>query len=178
MRIGLMSDSHGKTRLLNRGIQIVLKLEAQAIVHCGDICCLEGLRLLRRAGVPAWLVAGNMDRDLLQRLDASSQGSTVTYWHSTVEVPIENDTYLIATHGDNEELLAELIRGEQFPYVCHGHTHHARDVRQGQTRIICPGALAGPRHPHVPTVALLDTIADTVEFYDIAQPDRPIGIEP
>ena len=131
-----------------------------------------------RAGVPAWLVAGNMDRDLLQRLDAATQGSTVTYWHSTVEVPIENDTYLVATHGDNEELLAELIRGEQFPYVCHGHTHHARDVRQGQTRIICPGALAGPRHPHVPTVALLDTVADTVEFYDVAQPDRPIGIEP
>ncbi|MBT3296127.1 MAG: metallophosphoesterase family protein [Verrucomicrobia bacterium] len=176
MRIGLMSDSHGKTRLLERAIEIVLGLKAEAIVHCGDICSMESLRLLRGAGVPAWLVAGNMDRDMRHRLDASAQGSTVTYWHSTVEVPIENDTYLIATHGDNEDLLAELIRGEQFPYICHGHTHHARDVRQGQTRIICPGALAGPRHPHFPTVALLDTVADTVEFYDVAQPDRPIGI--
>jgi len=177
MRIGLMSDSHGKTRLLKRGLEIVLELKAETIVHCGDICSMGSLRMLRQAGVPTWLVAGNMDRDLRYRLDASAQGSSVTYWHSTVEVPIENDACLVATHGDNEDLLAELIRGKQFPYVCHGHTHHARDVRQGQTRIICPGALVGPRHPHFPTVALLDTIADTVEFYDVAQPDQPIGIE-
>ncbi len=178
MRIGLMSDSHGKTRRFRAALELLAARDVEAIVHCGDICCLESLRLLAGTGIPTWLVAGNMDRHLLHELEALAQGTSVTYWYSTVEVPLGDDTHLVATHGHNEGLLEELIRGQRFPYVCHGHTHRARDERIGDVRVICPGAITSPRHPAVSTVALLDTTADTVAFFDVARPDRPIGIAP
>jgi len=117
-----------------------------------------------------------MDRHLRHELETVSCGTSITFWYSTVEVPLENDEHLIATHGDNEDLLDELIRGQRFPYVCHGHTHSARDERIGDVRVICPGAITHPRHPRIATVVVLDTVSDTVEFYDIAQPDHPIPV--
>jgi putative phosphoesterase len=176
MRIGLISDSHGKTRRLRAALELLAMRGVDAIVHCGDICCLKSLRLLAGTGIPAWLVAGNMDRDLQHQLKAMAQGSTVTFWYSTVEVPLDNGEHLVATHGDSEDLLDELIQGQRFPYVCHGHTHRARDLRIGDVRVICPGAISAPRHPRVATAAILDTASDTLAFYDIAQPDAAIGI--
>ncbi len=176
MRIGIVSDSHGKVRKLGAALDLLAARGADALVHCGDICCTRSLRLLASTGIPTWLVAGNMDRHLHHELEAISRHASVHFWYSSVEVPIENDEHLVATHGDNEGLLEELIRGQRFPYVCHGHTHRARDTRIGNVRIICPGAIAGPRHLPVATVAILDTISDTLDFYDIAQPDNPITL--
>jgi putative phosphoesterase len=176
MRIGILSDSHGKTRKLRVALEVLVSRGVEAIVHCGDICCTRSLHLLASTGIPAWLVAGNMDRHLHHQLEKMSEGAGVTFWYSSVEVPIENDEYLIAVHGDNEGLLEELIRGQRFPYVCHGHTHRARDIRIGDVRVICPGAIAGPRHLPVATIAILDTVTDALDFYDIAQPDQPIHI--
>ncbi len=176
MRIGLLSDSHGKTRRLRAALELLAIRGVEAVVHCGDIGCTKSLRLLESTGIPSWLVAGNMDCHLQHELEALSQGTSITYWYSTVEVPLGDDKYLVATHGDNEGLLDELIRGQRFPYVCHGHTHRARDERIGDVRVICPGAITGPRHPAVPTVAILDATTDTLEFYDIARPDHPIPV--
>lgn len=177
MRIGLLSDSHGKKRKLRAALDVLTTRGVDAVVHCGDICCTKSIKLLADTGIPTWLVAGNMDRHLRHELENTAQRTSITYWYSSVEVPIEDDEHLVATHGDNEDLLEELIRGQRFPYVCHGHTHQARDRRIGDVRIICPGAIAGPRHPPVATVAILDTVTDKLDFYDIAQPDRPIDIE-
>ncbi len=171
-----MSDSHGKVRKLQTALDVLSSLGVEAMVHCGDTCSIRSLSSLALTGTPTWLVAGNMDRDLLHELEVMSQGTSINYWYSSIEVPIENDEFLVATHGDNEGLLEELIRKQRFPYVCHGHTHRARDVRVGDTRVICPGAIAGPRYPSVATVAILDTVTDQLDFYDIARPDRPISI--
>ena len=109
-----------------------------------------------------------MDHNLKHQLASKTKGTTVTFDYSTVEVPLGNNNYLIATHGDNDYLLDELIRGEQFPYICHGHTHRASDIRHGSTRVIRPGAISAPRHLGFPTVAVIDSTTDTVDFYDIS----------
>ncbi|MDP6629817.1 MAG: metallophosphoesterase family protein [Kiritimatiellia bacterium] len=176
MRIGLVSDSHGKRRKLRAALDVLAARGVEAVVHCGDICGTRSLHILASTGIPTWLVAGNMDRDLLHQLETMTRDTSITFWYSTVEVPLGNDRYLVATHGDNEDLLDELIRGQRFPYVCHGHTHRARDLRIGDVRVICPGAITGPRHPAVATVAILDTEADSLVYYDIAQPDRSVQI--
>jgi len=117
-----------------------------------------------------------MDRHHLHELEAGSQRTAVVFQRNTAEVPLGNDEYLVATHGDNEDLLAALIRGRCFPYVCHGHTHRARDERIGEVRVICPGAITGSKHPAVPTVAILDTGSDTVEFHDMYHPGKPVPV--
>ncbi len=168
MRIGLLSDSHGNTSALRSALSVLTKLDVEAIVHCGDICCLDSLQMLTRLKTPAWLVAGNMDSNLIHQLQSKARNTTVTFHHNTVEVPLGNNNYLVATHGDNDYLLDELVNGGQFPYVCQGHTHRASDSRHGSIRLTCPGAISAPRHPNYPTVAVIDTDADKVNFYNIA----------
>ena len=63
--------------------------------------------------------------------------------------------------------LSALIASGQFPWVCHGHTHRTRDERIGKVRVINPGALKSPRDPRHPTVAVLDTEADMLEFIEL-----------
>jgi len=173
MRIGLVSDSHGKVQALDAALSILLARDVDGVIHCGDICCLTSLRLLDSLGVPAWLVAGNMDKHL-RGLDAATWNTGVTFSRSSVHVPLGNGDYLVAMHGDDEHLLDESIRGQQFPYVCHGHTHRMRDEMFGKTRVICPSALYDPRHPEFATAAILDTTLNKLDFYDIAHPDTPL----
>ena len=175
MIIGLISDSHGSLRKLAAAMKILTAKRVQTVVHCGDICCFESVGLLGSLGIPAWLVAGNMD-DQMEELEEAAEASKVAFSRRTVEVPLAGGEYLVATHGNDENLLHELILGRQFPYVCHGHTHRIGNQKLGRTRVICSGAIKGPRGPKFPTVSILNTDLDQVEFYDIRQPNTPIRI--
>lgn len=166
MKIGLASDSHGRTRHLQDALALLQQRHVEAIVHCGDICSNESVRALGRCGLPVYLVAGNMDRYTLG-LGRAARRAGVQFSHETVEVPLGAGQYLIATHGHHERLVADLIDGQQFPYVCYGHTHCRRDKRVGAVRMICPGSLHHPRSPGPPSVAVLDTETDELEFIDL-----------
>jgi len=166
MLIGLLSDSHSNAARLRNAVALLIGRGAEALVHCGDIEAAGHVSILSGAGLPAYLAAGNMDRNaaVLAR-EAGRCG--VNFAADFIEAPIGDGEHLVALHGDNEHLLCELVEGGQFPYVIHGHTHRTSDIKYGSTRVICPGALAHPRKPKHPTAALLDTEADTVEFLKI-----------
>ena len=167
MKIGIVSDSHGKSKRLARAIGLVRDRGAQAILHCGDMGSDDCVKLLGNAGIPAYAVAGNSDRHP-GHLELIAAEAGVTFSTETVEIPIGPDQYVIATHGHDEGLLGTLIAGGQFPYVCHGHSHQIQDEKIGPTRVIDPGALTRPRgHGHKRTCALLDTETDTVEFIEV-----------
>lgn len=161
--------------MLQSALDTLIGYKSDAIVHCGDICNITSLQMLTAIKIPVWLVAGNMDRHIQHKLELHSQGTNVTFEHSTAEILLENDRYLIATHGDNELLLEQLIAGKQFPYVCQGHTHKAFDSKYGPTRLICPGAISGPRFPNFPTAAILDSVQDSITFYDVSAPGKPVN---
>lgn len=163
MKIGLVSDTHGNARRLARALAMLLEHGAEVIVHCGDIGSDECVRLLGSAGVPAWAVAGNMDRHL-PHLAATAAGAGVTFHARTIEVPLPDGRYLVAVHGHDDGLMEELLAGRQSAYVCHGHSHRRRDARLGTTRVINPGAL---HRAHPPSAALLDTGMDEVVFLDV-----------
>lgn len=166
MRIGVVSDSHGKTNRLQRAMDIFASHNVEAVVHCGDLGSTDCVRVLGSSEKPTYAVLGNTDHhgEVLQR---QAKLSGVNLSSKTVEVPLGNGAHLVATHGHREHLLDELIAGEQFPYVCHGHTHRVRDERIGKTRVINPGALHHNRNPRHPTVAILDTDTDTLEHFDV-----------
>ena len=162
MKVGIVSDSHGRESRLAAALEVLVARGAEVVVHCGDIGSVECVWCLGAAGVPAYAVAGNMDRHA-DVLAAAAVQCGVNFSEAAVEVPLGDGSYLAATHGADQDLLAELTCGGQFPYVCHGHTHRARSERIGGTRVINPGALAHGRKPRRPTAALLDTDTDTVE---------------
>ena len=143
-------------------MEVLVGLGAEAVVHCGDVGSAECVEVLGAAGVPAYLVLGNMDRRQT-KLAAAARKCGVALEREVVEVPIGDGRHLAATHGHDEQVLAELVIGGQFPYVCHGHTHRIRDDRFAGTRVINPGALRHPKDPKHPAAAILDTEADTVE---------------
>lgn len=166
MLIGLLSDSHGNLSRLTSGVSLLTDQGAEAIVHCGDIVAADHVSILAQPEVPAYLTAGNMDRHC-PTLAKHAANCGVNFAADFIEVPLGGGEHLIAMHGDNEQLLCELVQGGQFPYVCHGHTHRTSDKMFGQVRVICPGALTHPRNPTYPTVALLNTDDDTLRFIKV-----------
>ena len=163
MKIGIVSDSHGKASRLQVAIEVLTLAGAEAIVHCGDIGSDKCVDLLGAAGVPAYAVAGNMDRHI-NHLAATAKRVGVNFAWEVVEVPIGDDKHLAATHGNDEQILSELIRDRQFPYVCCGHSHRKSDKRFGPVRVINPGAL---HHARRHTAAILDTDEDTLQYFQI-----------
>ena len=166
MKIGIISDSHGRTALLKSALDLLTTRGAERIVHCGDLGSADCLALLATAGVPAAAVAGNMDRRVAH-LAETARSCGVSFSPDFVEVAFGDGQHLVATHGDNPALLDELIAGGQFPYVCHGHTHRMRDETIGGVRVINPGALRHPRGARLHTVALLDTDTDKLVLLSV-----------
>lgn len=172
MVIGILSDSHGAVNRLDAALKLFSRQDCGALVHCGDIVSPDSLELLAEAGVPVHLCLGNMDRKSTAVLEAAKRLGFDAGWR-TVEVSLDDDQHLLATHGDDEHLLAELIEGAMFPYVCHGHTHCFRDERIGDVRVINPGALWHPRDGTPPSVAVLDTASDRLTRLDLPAGSQP-----
>jgi predicted phosphodiesterase len=57
--LGILSDSHGRTRRTARAVRLLKGLGADALVHCGDLGNEAVLDEL--VGLPAWFVWGNTD---------------------------------------------------------------------------------------------------------------------
>lgn len=163
MKIGIVSDTHGRADRLGKALAVLSARGAEAVVHCGDIGGGECISALAEAGLPAYAVAGNMDRHI-EQLQAQAGKTGVRFSRDTILVPLAGGAYLAATHGDRSGSLEELLASGQFPYVCHGHTHRPRNEKIGEARVINPGAL---HHARVHTAALLDTETDTVERLEI-----------
>ncbi len=163
MKIGIVSDSHGKARRLRQALAALVQQGARVLVHCGDVGSPECIAALGETGLDAYAVAGNMDRRI-DRLTEQARQCGVRFSSECVVVPLGDGQYLAATHGNDPAGLARLLEDPNCPYVCHGHTHRARDERIGDTRVINPGAL---RHARPATVALLDTDTDTVEHIEL-----------
>ena len=159
MKIGILSDSHGDTAGVRKALAVFQAHDVTAIVHCGDVGGGEVVRLLAAAGPEVYMVAGNVDRQVAE-LAELAEGLSVHFACEVVELPLGDGRSLVATHGDDEKALGELINGCRFPYVCHGHTHQPRDQRIGTVRVINPGAL---RRAKAHCVAVLDTDTDTLD---------------
>ena len=163
MIIGIVSDSHGQLAPLRAAIELFGQRRVEAVVHCGDIGSIQCLDVLGHRDIPVFAAAGNVDCDVPGMLDAAANAGVRLGWEM-IEVPLPDGGSLAATHGHNALLLRSLIDTGRFAYVCHGHTHKRRDELIDNTRVINPGALH--RTPQ-PTVAILVTGRDTLEFLDL-----------
>jgi len=178
-RIGLLSDSHGQAATTRRAVHVLLEQRAELLVHLGDVGTVEVIDALLATGpdgkaVESHLVFGNTDWDAaaLGRY-AAEVGIIVD--HPTGRLSLggsgggggggdEGGSELVFCHG-HEPAVTRAALAEGVAYLCHGHTHVASDEREGQTRVINPGALFRARRY---TVALLETESDTLTFYPVS----------
>jgi putative phosphoesterase len=157
VRLGILSDTHGRADACRLAVQTLLDMGAQALAHCGDVG--DEAVLDELAGRPAWFVWGNNDLDRA-RLARYAQDLGLTCLGNLGRFQLAGKTFAL-THGDDASAIAAIragvVAGTQDDYLLTGHTHVAHDRRDGQLRWINPGALY---RAHPKTVALLDVSVD------------------
>lgn len=164
MIIGILSDTHGDVKRTVRAIEALKKHRPAHIIHCGDIGSDAVLTELA-AGfadpeVPVTCVLGNVDGygdDLL----SPAHHVQVAGRFATLDL---DGKRIAVVHGDDFRRLIGSIQGGLYDYVFTGHTHERADEREGNTRVINPGAL---HRTWQPGCAVLDLATDTLTYLDV-----------
>ncbi len=159
MKLGIMSDSHGRAGLVQNALAVLKAAGAEAVIHCGDVGGLPVFDAL--AGWRCWFVWGNTDfpdpswRAYLAALQIDWPGGPLSIRVARRRIAI--------FHGHEHAFQEALLAGEH-DYLLHGHSHRANDYRVGAMRVINPGAL---HRVSTRTVALLDLATDELCFHEV-----------
>lgn len=164
VRIGLISDTHGRMRPeVFPALEGVLR-----ILHAGDVGGGEILVELE-AIAPVTAVHGNTDSfELRSRLPRVARVS-------------EAGRRIVVVHGDGlgsptpPRLAAEYPEADVIVY---GHTHVAKVERVGDTLVVNPGAAGPTRFHRKPSLAIL-TLGPgevRVDIVPLSVPDDPLNL--
>jgi putative phosphoesterase len=157
MKIAVVSDTHGRAATVGTALGLIAAHQIELIIHCGDIDDAETVALFPRH---THFVFGNCDIDRAGiRAALGDLGANLHEPFGTLEVA---DKRLAFVHGDDSRLLHDLAQAEAFDFLFHGHTHVARDVLHGNTRIINPGALFRARPKSFLILELPAGVAQTI----------------
>jgi len=157
MKIGIVSDSHGRIDNTQKALAILGEKGAQTVIHCGDIDDAATVQLF--AGWDAHFVFGNCDHDQddLKRAIREIGGKL----HDMFGILGIEGHRIGFTHGHLDGPFRQLKHRSDLDYIFYGHTHQRDDHRHGSTRIINPGAL----HRATPkTFVLLDLGSAEVKY--------------
>src|SRR5437016_2418816 len=160
MRIAVISDTHNRAVSVQNALQIMTERGVELIVHCGDICDGDTVRLF-----PAHthFVFGNCDYDRADIENAVADiGATMHGAWGQLELAGQS---LAFVHGDDRQRLFELEHADAFDFLFHGHTHVAKEHRTGTTRVINPGALQRVARR---TFLVVELPSGKSEFLDVA----------
>ncbi|HTW95278.1 MAG TPA: YfcE family phosphodiesterase [Tepidisphaeraceae bacterium] len=167
MRIGILSDTHGRIESARAGLSALRAANAEFLAHCGDIGGQEIIDLLAAAGAPSVFVFGNCDFDQ-PALAHYAEAVGVRCEPVLAELELAGKRIAV-THGDRTKLMQQIINEGKCDYLLHGHTHIMRDEKVGTVRIINPGALYRAKQL---TVATLDLETGILRFLPIDCPDH------
>jgi putative phosphoesterase len=150
MKIGLISDTHGKLR----GSVFTAFDGVEAILHAGDVGDPQILQELG-AIAPVHAVFGNTDGPDVRAVTAESLSL------------VFDERRIVVVHGHLLASLAPARLRDAYPdadVVMHGHTHVALVDDAGAPLVVNPGAAGPARFRLKPSVAILDTTALQVEL--------------
>jgi putative phosphoesterase len=140
MRIGILSDSHGRYETVEKALKILEEKGVELILHCGDIDDAETVWLFPGKTHFVW---GNCDADRAS-LRQAMYGTGATLHEPFADLELDGKK-IAFVHGDNKRLLEGIEYSAHFDYVFYGHTHVAEEHLTGPTRVINPGALQRAR---------------------------------
>lgn len=162
MKIGIIADTHDDVGNLGVALEALRAEGVATILHCGDVCEPYVIRAL--AGFDVWIAQGNMDRDFkLAQAVEERLGHGRFAW---LQKPTLDGYRVAMLHGENEEVLGNLIASGEYAYILYGHTHRRRDQTIGRTRVINPGALGG-RQSERRSFCILDLATGETRFVEL-----------
>lgn len=161
MRIGILSDTHGRTDVLVPALHMLRGRGAEYYIHCGDVGEEKVLDLL--AGLPVAFVWGNNDWDVASLEDYAAKLGLNCLGRSG-ELTLGGKEFAVY-HGDNGAVRKRVLEQQKHDYLLSGHTHVFHDQRVARVRLVNPGALY---RAHPKTAALIDTENETVEKLIVA----------
>lgn len=161
--IALVSDSHDNIEAVVAALEAITSRNPDLVLHCGDFVSPSTFGLF--AGLPMQSVLGNCDPPASSFVE-ESQRVGLSLPRPELELEVGGKTCYVY-HGHQPSVVEDMALTGQYDYVFHGHIHMLRDVRIGDTRIICPGALSRAARY---TIGFLDVTNDLLEVVEI--PDR------
>jgi hypothetical protein len=137
MKVGVLSDSHGRIDTVAKALAEFRDRGVQLVIHCGDIDDAETVQAF--AGWDCHFVFGNCDGDRTGiRRAVEAIGCTMHEPFGHLELAGKQVAWL---HGDDSRLKHDLEMSEHYDYLFYGHTHVAEQHLVGKTLVVNPGAL-------------------------------------
>ncbi len=140
MRIAILSDSHDNVWKLDCAMPHLS--EADAILHCGDICSpfvvkrlIEGVK-----GKPVYIVWGNNDGDRRLHMLTAAAAPNIHFLGEFGDLTFDGLKVALVHYPEIARPLAECGK---FDLVCYGHDHKANEEHLGRTILLNPGELHG-----------------------------------
>jgi len=159
MRLGVLSDTHGRAAIARAAIELLVAEGCEQFVHCGDVG--PGVCALLPTDRTAVVYGNNDDPDEL-RHDAGLHG--VQYLGGLGELTLAGRVVAV-THGDQHRLWGPIVADPtRHDYLLTGHTHVPHDLRVGRLRRVNPGALHRATRK---TVAVIDLATDELRLIEV-----------
>jgi len=137
MKIGVLSDTHGRVEPTRAAIGLLRERGVELILHCGDIDSPATVRLF--TGVVTHFAFGNWDLDKAKLRSAMREVGSVCHGEfGRLEIAGKRIAWL---HGHVHGQRHRLEVSQEWDFVFYGHSHKAEAHRSGKTLILNPGAL-------------------------------------
>jgi putative phosphoesterase len=125
LKIGILSDSHRKTKLHKEAIAHLINSGAEYLLHAGDLEIKEHLNMLKDTGVPYTCVYGNNDTLLIPLYGQDPIYREPHYFDiEGIKIKMMHTPYYLNPDAD---------------IVIYGHTHIFQVQIKGDTLFINPG---------------------------------------
>jgi len=153
LKIGLLSDSHLKTKLHEEAIEHLLAQGVEYLLHAGDIMSEEHLKMLEKTGLPYACVYGNNDTALI-----SLHGKYNIY---------QEPHYLTIKDLKIKMMHLPYYMSADADMVLSGHTHIFEASMSGDTLFINPGEVCAREKPlsECAVVEVIDGVFEVTHYF-------------
>jgi uncharacterized protein len=165
MRVGLMSDSHDRVPAIAEFIKQFQALGIGLVLHAGDFCAPFALDPFEDAHMSMQGVFGKNDADQESLRARAGRAIGLELFESPHSFDIGGKRILLV--HDLADIPERSV--ESHDIVVHGHLHKQEMKDRGNTLIVNPGESCGWVNG-VPTAAILDLDAKTVEWLTLSGP--------
>jgi uncharacterized protein len=166
MNIGIVSDTHDNVAAAERAADVFEEEGVEVVVHCGDFVAPPLLSAFE--GFELHGVLGNNDGEisgLEATFDALGEGSELHGRFADLEF---DGLSFGVLHGEAKAEVEALAAAETYDFVCYGHHHRREHTESGRTTLLNPGAQFPTVDDEHRTVAIVDTLSESVRFRSVA----------
>jgi len=160
MKIGILSDTHDRLRMIERAVERFNAAGVGLVLHAGDF--VSPFTAIPMAKLDAEFIGvfGNNDGDRIYLTKRFEAIGPIHLGYHTFEV---DGIRCVLMHEPKS--IDALVASGHYDLVVYGHTHEI-DIREGPCVVVNPGEACGYLSGRA-TVAIFDTRARSVELVDL-----------